>query len=203
MEGIAEIIDRELTLGINSLHSPATDAFWQFMSGRLPTFALFATVIVFLIMRLGWKKGLIVIASCLLCVAACDQFANLIKATVHRLRPVNDPQMLINGLHVLEEPGNLYGFFSAHAANVLGVAVCSIIGFSNDKSRSYRGYGIFIICWAVLVGISRIFVGKHFLGDVLAGFAVGLVFGWVLGVLAKLVIRKTEKPTAPAGSSPS
>ena len=190
MEGIAEIIDRELTLSINSLHTPATDVFWQFMSGRPATFAIFAVVIFFLIWRLGWKKGLIVIASCLLCVAACDQFANLIKATAHRLRPVNDPQMLIAGLHVLEEPGNLYGFFSAHAANVLGVAVCSIIGFSNDKSRSHRGYGIFIVCWAVLVGISRIFVGKHFLGDVLVGFAVGILFGTVLGLLSNLIVKR-------------
>lgn len=187
---IAELLDRELTLSINSLHSPASDAFWQFMSGRPATFAIFAVVIVFMIWRLGWKKGLIVIACCLLCVAACDQFANLIKASTHRLRPVNDPQMLVAGLHVLEEPGNLYGFFSAHAANVLGVAVCSKIGFTNDKSRSYRGYGIFITLWAVLVGLSRVFVGKHFLGDVLVGFAVGILFGVMLGLLTKLVIRK-------------
>lgn len=192
MEGIAEIIDRELTLSLNSLHSPASDSFWLFMTGRPATFALFAVVIVFLIWRLGWKKGLIVIASCLLCVAACDQFANLIKATTHRLRPVNDPQMLIAGLHVLEEPGNLYGFFSAHAANVLGVAVCSKIGFTNDKSRSYRGYGMFVILWAVLVGISRVFVGKHFLGDVMVGFAVGLFFGCLFGLLGKLVISKAR-----------
>ena len=187
---VAELLDRELTLSLNAVHSPASDAFWQFMTGRPATFALFAVVMVFLILRLGWKKGLIVIAGCLLCVAACDQFANLIKATSHRLRPVNDPQMLIAGLHVLEEPGNLYGFFSAHAANVLGVAVCSKLGFTNDKSRSYKGYGIFVMLWAVLVGISRVFVGKHFLGDVLVGFAVGLFFGVLFGLLTKLVIKR-------------
>jgi len=190
MESLAEVIDGRLTLWLNSFHTPWSDTIWQFFTARPATFALFAVVIVFVILRLGWKKGLIVIASCLLCVAACDQFANLIKAVTHRLRPVNDPQMLIAGLHVLEEPGNLYGFFSAHAANVLGVAVCSIIGFNNDKSRSYKGYGIFVIVWALLVGISRVFVGKHFLGDVLVGFAVGLLFGLLFGALGKLAIRK-------------
>ena len=189
---IAELLDRELTLGINSLHSPVTDIFWQFMTGRPATLALFAVVIVFLFIKLGWKRGLVVLASCLLCLAACDQFSNLVKASVQRLRPVNDPEMLIAGLHVLEEPGNFYGFFSAHAANVLGVAVCSLLGFRNDKSRSYKGYGIFVITWAVLVGISRIFVGKHFLGDVLVGFAVGLLFAWLFGALARLTIRKLK-----------
>ncbi len=184
-----ELIDRELTLSLNSLHSPVTDAFWQLMTGRPATFALFAVVAVVLLKRLGWKKGLIIIASCLLCVAVCDQFSNIVKAATHRLRPVNDPQMLVAGLHVLEEPGNMYGFFSAHAANVLGVAVCSLMGFRNDKSRSYRSYGIFVIVWAVLVGISRIFVGKHFLGDVLTGFAVGLLAALACGMLARLVLR--------------
>ncbi len=186
---VAELLDRELTLGLNSLHSPVSDAFWQFMTGRPATFVLFAVVAVFLVLRLGWKRGLIIIASCLLCVAACDQFANLIKAATHRLRPVNDPQMLVAGLHVLEEPGSMYGFFSAHAANVLGVALCSLLGFKNDKSRSYRGYGLFVVCWALLVGISRVFVGKHFLGDVLVGFAVGAAFACLCAALGRLALR--------------
>ena len=42
----------------------------------------------------------------------------------------------------------------------------------------------------LLIGLSRIFVGKHFLGDVLAGFAVGILLGVLFGRLAELVCRK-------------
>lgn len=40
-----------------------------------------------------------------------------------------------------------------------------------------------------MVGISRIFVGKHFLGDVLVGFIVGSLFAWAIASLARLTIR--------------
>jgi undecaprenyl-diphosphatase len=38
--------------------------------------------------------------------------------------------------------------------------------------------------WAALVAISRIFVGKHYLGDVIVGTLVGLIIGYTLGVIA-------------------
>ena len=41
-----------------------------------------------------------------------------------------------------------------------------------------------------MVGISRIFVGKHYLGDVLVGFIVGAAAGMAFGYLARLLIRK-------------
>ena len=158
---------------------------------------MYLIIIVFLFIRLGWKRALAVTLSCVLFVVACDQFASLVKAYAHRLRPMEDPGMLERGLNVLEGSGGLYGFFSAHAANALGFAVCSTMGFRNDRRRSYRGYAIFIYTWALLVGISRVFVGKHFIGDVLTGFAVGLLLGWLFGALGRLVIKKTEKKSAP------
>lgn len=192
MEGSAEIIDRQITLAINGLHSPATDFIWQVFSCRPVTFVLGAFIIVFLFIRLGWKKALIVLASTLLCIGACDQLGNVVKEAVARLRPVHDPWMIEHGLHVLEEPGKLYGFFSAHAANAMGIAVCSLMGFRDDKTSRYRAYGICMTIWALLVGISRVFVGKHFLGDVLAGWLVGLVMGLLFGWLARLVLRRIK-----------
>ena len=195
MEGLAEIdrLDRSVTLAINGLHSPVTDTIWQFFSNKEIWFVLYAAVIVSLFIRLGWKKALVVIGSCILCVLACDQIGNLVKETVARLRPCEDQFMLDQGLRMLEGPGGLYGFYSAHAANAMGFAICSIIGFRSDVTRSYKAYSIFIVIWAVLVGVSRVFVGKHFLGDVLAGFVAGLLFGWLCGALGRLIIKKLEK----------
>ena len=64
-----------------------------------------------------------------------------------------------------------YGFFSAHAANAIGFACAASIIL---KSRTWK---IVLPIWAILVGVSRVFVGKHFLGDVLVGFMVGAFFG--------------------------
>ena len=178
MDGVASLsllreahhIDQDVTLAINALHSPVTDAVWQVFSNKQIWFVLYAAVLMMLYVRLGWKRATLVVLACVLTVTFCDQFSNFTKAYFERLRPCWDQNMVQGGLHVLEGKGNLYGFYSAHAANAMGFAACSY--------------------WAVLVGMSRVFVGKHFFGDVLVGFAVGLLAGWLLAQLARLIIRR-------------
>lgn len=183
-------MDKDITLAINSLHCGFSDFVWQIFSDKQIWYALYLIVLVMLFVRLGWKKGLAVTISCILCVVACDQFANFTKAHFERLRPCWDGEMLERGLHMLEGKGNLYGFYSAHAANAMGFAICSFMGFRNDQKHNYKAYGWGIFVWALLVGTSRVFVGKHFFGDVMVGFAVGLAFGWAIAAANSLVIRK-------------
>ena len=189
--------DQGLTLLINSYHGFLSDHFFLFLSRKWFWVPLYAMIVVYLVKRLGWKKALVVIASIGLTIAACDQFANLIKDSVARLRPCYSTRMLDGGLHMLEGRGNLFGFFSAHAANAFGLAVCSIVGFRNDRTLSYRKYTAVILIWAALVSISRVFAGKHYLGDVLIGILIGCLFGWLLGRAARWIIRRyMEKPAA-------
>lgn len=191
-----EQADKAATLAINSLHCPVTDFIWQCFSSRDLWIPLYAAVLVFLFVRLGPKKAIVVTLSCVLTIVVCDQLANFTKEYFARLRPCWDEYMLSEGLHLLEGKGNMYGFYSAHAANALGFAVCSALGFRQDRSRSYRPYTACICAWGVLVGLSRIFVGKHFLGDVLVGFAVGALAGWAMAGLASLVIRRLGQGSA-------
>lgn len=185
-------LDQDLTLAINSLHFTGGDYFWQLMSWKESWYPLYALVLVMLFRRLGWKKALIVLASLILTVVACDQMANLVKDNVARLRPCYDSRMLAGGLYVLERRASYYGFFSGHAANAFGFAMCSVMGFRNDRTTRYRGYSWFIYIWASLIGISRIFAGKHYLGDVLVGTLMGLLIGFVMGWLARRAIKALE-----------
>lgn len=100
--------------------------------------------------------------------------------------------MIENGLHILEKGGK-YGFFSAHAANAFGLATSTFIGLRIDNRIRYRGYGAWMFTWAALVGISRIFVGKHYLGDVLVGTLVGIAAGMAFSLTARWIIRKLFK----------
>lgn len=187
--------DRTATLAINSFHSPFSDAIWTVFSDREAWYPLYLIVMVFLFIRLGWKKALVVIAACILTIVVCDQFANFTKAFFARFRPCWDSSVAGRGLHLLEGRGNFYGFYSAHAANAVGFAVCSILGFNNARrveKKTHRAYMCCIIAWALLVGISRIFAGKHFLGDVLTGFIVGSLFAWGIAYLARIVILKLK-----------
>ena len=190
-------LDKDITLAINSFNCPASDWIWGVFSDKEIWFILYAAVLFFFFRNLGWKKALVVTVSCILCVVACDQGGNLCKDFFQRLRPCHDGEMIERGLHMLEGAGDLYGFYSAHAANSMGFAMCSSLGFRNDKTRSYRSYTILIFVWAILVGLSRVFVGRHFFGDVCAGFIVGILLGWMLGAIAGNICKRTERIDSP------
>lgn len=184
--------DQDLTLTVNSWHSPVTDPIWEFFSNIPVWIPMYVLIIAFIIWRLGWKKGLIVTAGALLTFGFCDQFSNIIKDAVERLRPLNDEYMLSNGLHVLEKGGK-YGFFSAHSANAFGLATSTLLGLRLDKRLKYRGYAAWMYSWAFLVAVSRVFVGKHYLGDIIVGAIVGAAAGFAFASLAGWIIRRYIK----------
>ena len=184
--------DQDLTLSMNSWHSSVTDPIWEFFSDIPVWIPMYALIIAFVIWRLGWKKGLIVIAGAFLTFGFCDQFSNIIKDAVERLRPLNDEYMLSNGLHVLEKGGK-YGFFSAHSANAFGLATSTLLGLRLDKRLRYRGYAAWMYSWAFLVAVSRVFVGKYYLGDIIVGAIVGAAAGFAFASLAGWIIRRYIK----------
>lgn len=184
--------DQDLTLTINSWNSNITDHFWAFMSDIPVWIPMYLLIVTFIIWRLGWKKGLIVVAGALLTFAFCDQSSNIVKDAVARLRPLNDEYMIANGLHILEKGGK-YGFFSAHSANAFGLATSTLIGLRIDKRLKYRGYAAWMFSWATLVAVSRIFVGKHYLGDCIVGSIVGALAGLAFASLARWIIVKYIK----------
>ena len=187
-------IDQQLTLTINSWHSAITDPIWAFFSDKIVWVPMYAAIIALLFWKLGWKKALIVIAGVGLTFGFCDQFSNIIKYAVCRIRPVNDDFMIASGLHVLETGGG-YSFFSAHAANSFGLAASSVMGLRAYTGRPWwkKGYASWMFFWAAMVSISRIFVGKHYLGDVLVGSLVGLAAGMTFGFIAYKIIQKYIK----------
>ena len=181
--------DQHLTLIINSWNTPISDHIMAFMSNIPVWIPMYVLIIAFLFWRLGWKKALVAVAVIGLTFGFCDQFSNLIKDAVQRLRPLHDEFMKVHGLHILEGGGG-FSFFSAHAANSFGLAMGSTTMLKDDKSKVSKAYKIWIFVWAIFVSISRIFVGKHYLGDVLVGTIVGLLAGWGFASIGRLCIGK-------------
>lgn len=191
--------DQAITLEINSWDSSLTDPIWQFLSDVPAWIPMYVLIVALLIWKLGWKRGLLVVLAAGLTFGFCDQFSNLIKDAVGRVRPLNDMFMLSNGLNVLEKGSSSYSFFSAHAANAFGLATCTFTALRHilrrEKSRCHmpgwlKAYGIWMFIWAPLVAISRVFVGKHYLGDVLVGALVGMAAGYAFARLAAFLSQK-------------
>ena len=193
-------LDQLLTLEINSWSCNMTDHIWQFFS-KIPVWIpMYVLIVVLLIWRLGWKRGLIITLAAVATFGFCDHFSNLIKDTVCRVRPLNDEFMKANGLIVLEKGSRSFSFFSAHAANAFGLATSTCLGlrldrewFPTDGSAASpwgKAYTIWMFFWAFMVSASRIFVGKHYLGDVLVGSLVGALAGLVFTYIGRYLIRK-------------
>ena len=185
--------DQNLTLEINSWDSPVTDLVWQFFSDIPVWIPMYGLIVGCLIWRLGWKKGLIMTLAAVATFGFCDQFSNLIKDLVCRVRPLNDAYMLENGLNVLEGASRSFSFFSAHSANAFGLATSTLIGFRLDKRLKYKGYATWMFFWASMVALSRVFVGKHYLGDILAGALIGAAAGFAFASIARIIITRYIK----------
>ena len=188
--------DQGVSLEINSWDSPVTDSLWQFFSSVPAWIPMYLLIVALLIWKLGWKNGLIVVLAAGLTFGFCDQVSNLVKDAVGRIRPLNDAFMLSNGLNVLEKGSTSFSFFSAHAANAFGLATCTYIalshlitGPSSAKPKWMKAYGTWMFIWAPLVAISRVFVGKHYLGDVLVGSLIGAAAGYVFARIACRICR--------------
>ena len=178
--------DQDITLWINGFHSEISDVVWTFFSNIPVWIPMYVLIIAFILQRLGWRKGGIVVLSAILTVTFCSLFSHYMKELTERLRPLLDTYMLENSLHVLETGGK-YTFFSAHSANAFGLATSTYWGLRMDNRRKYNLYAIFMFTWATLVAVSRIFVGKHYLGDVMVGICVGIVAGMMFAWMARKV----------------
>lgn len=175
--------DRAATLWLNSFHTPGSDAFWAFLSRTQVWYPLYALVIALLIWRLGWKRGLLAVAACILTLVLSDQLCNLVKAWAQRPRPCHDEAMLAAGLHAPHPNRSPYGFFSAHAANTFSFVLCSTLllrRFRKTRGTLFWLYPTLLFPWAALVSFSRIMLGAHYLGDILSGAAFGLLLAWIV-----------------------
>lgn len=178
-----DTIDKEILLYLNGMHSPYFDTFMWYAS-KTATWALMGVVLLYLLFKNNWRQGVLVVIGIALTITLADQISSgIIKGAVERLRPTHDPEIgslvqIVNGYR-----SGKYGFVSSHAANTMGVALFISMLFK----RRYITYTIFI--WSVLVSYSRIYLGVHYLGDVLGGTCVGLASAIVVFTLYKYAVR--------------
>ena len=179
--------DTELFLLINGAHS----SFWDFVmwwaSDKLiwiPVYALF----LFLLWRKYANKIWLVLIFAALLIFLSDQISvHLFKDVFQRLRPCHEPALdgmvhIVNG-----KCGGSFGFYSSHASNVYAIAVF-VISLLGKKPLWAL---LLISIWADLIIYSRIYLGVHYPGDVIAGAVFGYFIGWVVYFLSSKFLIKS------------
>ncbi len=161
--------DKDLLLFLNGMHSPLWD-YSMTLFTLTPTWLIFYATILAIIVKKHGKKSLFIFVAIALLILCADQFSGILKHTVQRLRPSNDPA-LSQFVHIFFKKGGQFGFVSGHAANTFAIATFTSLFFRNRK------YAMFIFPWAILISYSRIYLGVHYPGDVICGAILGIGVG--------------------------
>ena len=141
---------------INGLHTPWLDTI------MLPlTFCGDGVILAILIIAIGITKGWKELARATLIVIS----AGLIVQTIKYFYPTPRPAAILDSIHTLGPVFQSKSFPSGHTASAVGLAAYLGRKFHGLKSEAW------II--AALVGLSRIYVGGHFFGDVIFGAGIG------------------------------
>lgn len=118
----------------------------------------------------------------------------LIGGAIDRARPYN----AMSGIHLLVDKTTDFSFPSDHATVAGAVAVGLL--FTN------RRWGTIAGVLAAVMAFTRVYVGAHYPGDVLAGLALGAVVAWsgrflVEPLLSRAVFGISRTPARPLVTS--
>ncbi len=176
-------------LFLNQYHRPWLDYFfigYTYMGNGL------VIILLVLILFFVFKKSKLAIIL-LIAYASTGILAQIIKPLVHSPRPENYfyPQRLSFFIDDIILAGD-NSFPSGHTATAFAIA--AVLALYTNKNW----YHFLLLCAAVLVGFSRIFLSQHFLLDVLMGSFIGVLGGLLTVYLCrnldenKLVFKKKQ-----------
>ena len=180
-------LDQTVFRWVNGHHSDWLDwTMWCFSQGW-SWLIVILTAYVFITLRNDRKGWLWVLAGIGLCFLLADQIStNAIKEGVQRLRPCHE----LEGVRMFHTgKGGLYGFVSSHSANAFAIAMFFSLMYGGKRKaesgerRTENGefksaaLPYLMFGWAMITGYSRVYLGKHYPGDVICGALLGIGVG--------------------------
>lgn len=185
--------DRSLFQALNGASNDLMDFIMWWASDRFIWIPVYALLLYLLWRQYRGRIWLVVFFAALLIFLSDQISVHLFKDVVQRLRPCHEPA-LEGMVHIVNNKcGGLYGFYSSHASNIFAVAVFFL--------SLYRGKKLWmtgaVVLWALFICYSRIYLGVHYPGDVVAGGLAGSLLGWMLARFLKNLVKRQTVSSHP------
>ena len=163
--------DSSILLAVNGMHSSYFDTFMWLCSRKFEWIPFYLSIIYVLFRNFNWRVVLYSLVAMGVILLLTDAVSShFIRPVVARLRPSNLENPISEMIHIVDNHrGGRYGFPSSHASNSWGLVF--FVGLLLRR----RLLTTFLACWALLLCYSRLYLGVHYPGDLLAGMMLGAV----------------------------
>lgn len=178
-------VERHLFFVLNGSDSPFLDNLMWTYTRPIAWMPLFLFLIFMMFYKTSYKEAILTLVLFLLVFGISDFVSSSIfKPLFHRFRPTHYPGFEQYIDIVRNYRGGMYGFVSGHACTSFRIATFISLLFRN------KWVTITSILWASINSYSRIYLGVHFISDIVAGAIVGAMIAFLFFELYKWVRRK-------------
>ena len=186
-------LDRAISVAVNGCHSEFWDSVMIFLSNKYALIPFYVMILLYVLGRKtfrirrreffnGWMLSLMIVLACVVTFFIIDMTGHdIIKPYFQRLRPGYD-FYIWDQIRTPDGKGGAWSFVSNHAANLAGLAMVSSLFIKRWR------YTLLIFLLMIAVAYSRVYLGRHFLGDVICGAIYGIVVGYIVYLVFSSII---------------
>ena len=175
--------DEQVKQWMMSHQSPGTRAFMENVSrfGDWPEHFLVGLLVMVIVQLRGNKKWTRIIVAALIALSIAGVTGRVLKISTGRARPSVKAEHAWNGLSV--SGSKYHSFPSGH--------VDASVGFFGVILLARRRVGLACLPIPILIGFSRLYLGAHWLSDVVCAAVLGIVAALIVWHFAQLRIEDT------------